>query len=147
MASTSTASCAVTCTMRPVRRALAATLLVAVAVPAIAHHSFVAQYDPAKPATRTGKVTKVEWTNPHARFYMDVAGADGKVGNWHVELGSPNTLLRYAWKRDTLKVGDEVTVEGFLARDGSDLINAKTVKFKDGREVNAGSSSDLTDTR
>ena len=76
-----------------------------------------------------------------------VRGADGKVGNWHVELGSPNTLLRYAWKRDTLKVGDEVTVEGFLARDGSDLINAKTVKFKDGREVNAGSSADLTDTR
>jgi hypothetical protein len=128
-------------------RALAATLLVAVAVPAIAHHSFVAQYDPAKPATRTGTVTKVEWTNPHARFYMDVAGADGKAGNWHVELGSPNTLLRYAWKRDTLKVGDEVTVEGFLARDGSDLINAKTVKFKDGRAINAGSSADLTDTR
>lgn len=128
-------------------RAVAATLMVAVAIPAIAHHSFVAQYDPAKPSTKAGKVTKVEWTNPHARFYMDVPGADGKTSNWHVELGSPNTLLRYAWKRDTLKVGDEVTVEGFLARDGSDLINAKTVKFKDGREVNAGSSADLTDTR
>ena len=78
---------------------------------------------------------------------MDVKDDKGATHNWHVELGSPNTLLRYAWKRDTLKIGDEVSVEGFLARDGSDLINAKTVKFKDGREVNAGSSSDLTDTR
>ena len=127
--------------------AAAATLLLAIAVPAVAHHSFVAQYDPAKPKTIAGKVTKVEWTNPHARFYMDVKDEKGAVHNWHVELGSPNTLLRYAWKRDTLKVGDDVSVEGFLARDGSDLINAKTVKFADGREVNAGSSSDLTDTR
>lgn len=131
----------------PLRSALAAMLLAAATIPALAHHSFVAQYDPAKPATRRGTVTKVEWTNPHARFYIDVKSADGKTSNWHVELGSPNTLLRYAWKRDTLKVGDEVTVDGFLARDGSDLINAKTVKFKDGREVNAGSSADLTDTR
>lgn len=122
-------------------------LVIGLAAPAIAHHSFVAQYDPAKPKTIAGKVTKVEWTNPHARFYMDVKDDKGATHNWHVELGSPNTLLRYAWKRDTLKSGDEVSVEGFLARDGSDLINAKTVKFKDGREVNAGSSSDLTDTR
>lgn len=129
------------------RGAAVGVLLAATAIPALAHHSFVAQYDPAKPAKRTGTVTKVEWTNPHARFYIDVKSADGKTSNWHVELGSPNTLLRYAWKRDTLKVGDEVTVDGFLARDGSDLINAKTVKFKDGREVNAGSSADLTDTR
>lgn len=128
-------------------RATAATLLLAIAVPALAHHSFVAQYDPAKPRTITGKVTKVEWTNPHARFYMDVKDDKGASHNWHVELGSPNTLLRYAWKRDTLKAGDDVSVEGFLARDGSDLINAKTVKFADGRAINAGSSADLTDTR
>lgn len=128
-------------------RAIAATLMLGVAVPVLAHHSFVAQYDPARPSSIKGKITKVEWTNPHARFYMDVTGSKGVVGNWHVELGSPNTLLRYAWKRDTLKVGDEVNVDGFLARDGANLINAKTVKFSDGREVNAGSSADLTDTR
>lgn len=126
---------------------IAATLLLATAAPALAHHSFVAQYDPAKPGSIKGTVTKVEWTNPHARFYMDVKDAKGATGNWHVELGSPNILLRYAWKRDTLKVGDQVSVDGFLARDGSNLINAKTVKFADGREVNAGSSAGLTNTR
>ena len=75
-------------------RAITATLLVAIAVPALAHHSFVAQYDPAKPKTIAGKVTKVEWTNPHARFYMDVKDEKGATHSWHVELGSPNTLLR-----------------------------------------------------
>lgn len=129
------------------KRHVLSIALAALAVPAVAHHSFVAQYDPAKPATREGVVTKVEWTNPHARFYLDVKDATGKVSNWHVELGSPNTLLRYSWKRDTLKAGDVVTVQGFLARDGSDLINAKTVKWADGREVNAGSSQDLSETR
>ena len=78
---------------------------------------------------------------------MDVKDEKGASHNWHVELGSPNTLLRYAWKRDTLKAGADVSVEGFLAPDGSDLINAKTVKFADSCEINAGSSADLTDTR
>lgn len=124
-----------------------AAVLVAIAVPAIAHHSFATQYDPAKPATVSGIVNKLEWVNPHARFYLDVKDAKGKMANWQVELGSPNTLLRNGWKRSTLKIGDDVSVEGFLARDGSNLINAKTVKFADGREVNAGSSANLTDTR
>jgi hypothetical protein len=127
--------------------AAAATFLIAVAMPAVAHHSFVAQFDPAKPASISGGVTKVEWTNPHAGFYMNVKDATGALTYWHVELGSPNVLLRYSWKRDTLKVGDAVSVDGFLARDGSKLMNAKTVKFADGRTVNAGSSSDLTNTR
>ena len=114
---------------------------------AVAHHSFVGQFDPEKPVTLSGPVTKIEWTNPHAYFYIDVEGADGAVANWALELGSPNTLIRYRWARDTLKIGDVVTVEGYLARDGSNLANAKTVKFPDGRLVNAGSSSDLAQTR
>jgi hypothetical protein len=128
-------------------RGIVASMMLAVAMPAIAHHSFAAQYDATKPAQRQGTVTKIEWTNPHAFFYIDVTDATGATESWQVELGSPNTLLRYGWKRDTLKAGDVVTVDGFLARYGENLINAKTVKWADGRAVNAGSSANLTDTR
>ena len=122
-------------------------MLLAAAIPVSAHHSFTAQYDSTKPITVTGTVTKIEWTNPHARFYVDVKDANGTVTNWELELGSPNTLIRYGWKRDSMKVGESVTVDGYLARDGSKTANAKTVKFTDGRTVNAGSSSDLDSTK
>ena len=112
-----------------------------------AHHSFVGQFDPEKPVMMAGKVTKLEWTNPHAFFYIDVENDDGSFTNWEFELGSPNTLIRYRWTRDTMKVGDEVVVEGYLARDGTNLANAKTVRFADGRVVNAGSSSNLSNTQ
>ncbi len=125
--------------------ALAATI--AVCGVGSAHHSFVAQFDPAQLVTMEGSVTKLEWTNPHAFFYLDVADEEGNVTNWAFELGSPNTLIRYRWGRDTMQVGDQITVEGYLARDGSNLANAKTVTFADGRVVNAGSSSDLSSTR
>jgi hypothetical protein len=118
---------------------LAAVLGLA-AVPAVAHHSFAAEYDSKKPIEFTGTVTKVEWMNPHARFYVDVKDDAGKVTNWELELGSPNGLMRQGWTRNSLKKGDAVSVTGSLAKDGSKLANARTVKLADGRQVFAGSS-------
>jgi hypothetical protein len=110
--------------------------------PVFAHHSFTAEYDSAKPVTLTGVVTKVEWMNPHARFYVDVKDDDGKMTNWELELGSPNALMRLGWTRNSLKIGDQVNVEGSLAKDGSKLANARKVTLADGRKVFAGSAAD-----
>jgi len=110
------------------------------AVPMLAHHSFAAEYDSAKPVTLTGTVTNVEWMNPHARFYIDVKDESGAVNNWELELGSPNGLMRQGWTRNSLKKGDVVTVAGSLAKDGSKLANARTVTLADGKKVFAGSS-------
>ena len=109
-------------------------------LPMLAHHSFAAEYDSAKPITLTGTVTKVEWMNPHARFYIDVKDEKGEMNNWELELGSPNGLMRQGWTRNSLKKGDQVTISGSLAKDGSKLANARTVKLADGRQVFAGSS-------
>jgi hypothetical protein len=106
----------------------------------LAHHSFAAEYDANKPVTLKGTVSKIEWTNPHARFYVDVRDEKGNVTNWNLELASPNVLVRNGWTRKSLNVGDEVVVEGSLARDGSKMANARAVRLADGRRVFAGSS-------
>jgi hypothetical protein len=120
---------------------LAAAVL-ATGSPAFAHHSFPAEYDASKPVTLTGKVTKVEWTNPHIFIYIDVPNeTTGAVVNWALELGGPNSLLRLGWKRDSLKAGDLVTADGSLARDGSPLVNAQSIVMTStGKRMLAGSS-------
>ena len=109
---------------------------------ALAHHSFAAEYDVKKPVALKGTVTKVEWTNPHARFYLDVKDETGNVVNWNFELASPNVLVRQGWNRHSLNVGDQVTVAGSQAKDGSQMANARTVTLADGRKVFAFSPSD-----
>ena len=101
----------------------------AIATAAHAHHSFAAQYDASKPITLQGKVTKVEWTNPHVYVYVDVRDdKTGEVVNWALEIGGgPNSLIRQGWSRDSLKTDDQITVEGSLARDGSRLASAQSI--------------------
>ena len=119
--------------------AISAGLLLA-AVPALSHHSFAAEYDATKPITLTGTVTKVEWMNPHARFYAEVRDDKGVIANWEFELGSPNGLMHEGWSRNSLKKGDVVTVTGSLAKDGTKLVNARKITFADGTQVLGASS-------
>ena len=116
--------------------------LAAGSIPAAAHHSFAAEYDAAKPIKLTGKVTKVEWYNPHVFFYIDVKDEKtNEVANWAAEMNSPNSLMRLGWTRGSLKLDDVVTVEGSLAKDGSKLLNARSVVLtRTGQRLFAGSS-------
>ncbi len=127
-----------------IRAALVASIasVLAAALPTYAHHSFPAQYDETQPVELMGTVTRVEWTNPHIFIYIDVADEEsGEVVNWALEMGGPNSLLRLGWKRDSLKPGDEISVEGSLARDGSPLANAETIIMTaTGQRMLAGSS-------
>ncbi len=117
--------------------------LVLSATPMRAHHSFATQYDIAKPVEMKGAVTKVEWTNPHARFYIDVRDAKGEVTNWNFEMASPNVLVRNGWKPSTLKIGDQVTVGGYLARSAPRMAIAGAITDAGGRPLFASTQADL----
>ena len=114
---------------------------------AVAHHSFAAEFDRDKPVELTGIVTKVEWTNPHVWFYINVRdGETGEMANWGVELGPPHLLQRRGWRRDTLSIGTQVTVNGSLARNGSNRVNSNTVTLtatggRPGETLDAASSA------
>jgi hypothetical protein len=124
------------------RAKFASLILILAAVPVLAHHSFSAEYDRSKPVTLTGTVTKVDWMNPHMFFFIDVKEADGKVTNWSLENGNLSGLMRRGWRKDSLKIGDVVTVDGSLAKDGSHLANARSVKLSDGKKLFSGSLGD-----
>jgi hypothetical protein len=130
--------------MRPswLLASVACVSALAAAVPAVAHHAFAAEFDANKPLTVTGTVTRVEWTNPHARFYVDAKDDSGKIVNWDFELGPPNGLMRRGWTRNSLKPGHVVTVTGFRSKTAPYVVNARTVTLSDGRQVFAGSSFD-----
>lgn len=107
---------------------------------AAAHHSIAGEFDQSKPITFSGKVTKIEWTNPHARIYVDVAQPNGTVVNWNVELAAVSALSRNGWTRSALKIGDTVTVDGIHARSGAPIANARSVVLPDGRKVLSGTA-------
>jgi uncharacterized protein DUF6152 len=110
------------------------------AVPAAAHHAFAAEFDVDQPVKVHGTVTKIEWVNPHAWIYVDVKGADGKVVNWHFELGPPNALFRLGWKKDAIPAGTEVDISGFRAKNGENAANGRSIILADGRELFSGGS-------
>jgi hypothetical protein len=128
--------------MKPKMSFLVLVLGVVLSAPVFAHHSFRAEFDSSKSKEFVGTVTKVEWFNPHARFYVDVKDESGGVTNWNFELGSPLQLRRQGWRQDSLKVGDQITVEGYLAKDGSKMASASKITLADGRTVFNGSSAD-----
>lgn len=130
--------------VRGIVAAIGGAILAGSALSAVAHHSFNAEYDRDRPVTITGKVTLLEWTNPHARLYVEAVDDDGEPVVWDLELGPPNGLMRQGWRRDSLVPGTVVTVNGFLHRTEPHIANARTVELSDGREVFAGSSFDTT---
>ena len=117
-----------------------ACVMAVTATPAIAHHSFAAEFDANTPVELKGTVSRIEWMNPHAYFYIDVKDGSGKKTSWGLEMGSPNGLMRQGWTRNSMKIGDEVVVEGSRAKDGSDIANARSVVLGNGEKLFAASS-------
>ncbi len=111
------------------------------AVPAFTHHSFAAEFDAGKPITLKGSITRVEMTNPHGWVYINVRGEDGSVQNWAIETGAPRALIRAGGNRESLALGTEIIVEGWLARNGTPTVNGRNIMFADGRSITAGSSN------
>jgi len=107
---------------------------------ALAHHAFAAEFDSNKPVTLRGTVTKMDWVNPHSWLYIDVRGTDGKVVNWSIECGPPNSLIRAGWNKNSLTAGTEVIVEGFHAKNGTPVANGRNVALPDGKKLFVGSS-------
>ncbi len=122
--------------------AAAAALSLMAALPVEAHHSFAAEFDGGKPVRLVGTITKIEWTNPHTYFYVDVTDSKGQVHNWACEAGNPGALTRRGWKKGDIRFGDKLIVDGYLAKDGSRLIDARRVILPDGRTVYGGSAGD-----
>ncbi len=114
----------------------------AAAIPLVAHHSFAAEFDGSKAVRLKGSLTKIQWTNPHSYFYIDVTDDSGHVVNWACEAGAPGALSRRGFKRGDIKLGDTIIVDGYLAKDGSNLIDARRVTLPDGRIVSGGSAGD-----
>jgi hypothetical protein len=112
------------------------------AIPVMAHHSFAAEFDGTKPVKLEGTLTKLDWTNPHIWLYLDAKDDNGSVVKWQCEGGPPNTLTRNGWTKDSIKIGDSISIEGWLAKDGSKTCNARSVKLPGGKSVFAGSSYD-----
>jgi hypothetical protein len=108
--------------------------------PVLGHHSFAAEFDAKRPVKLRGTITRMEWINPHAWIHIDVKGPDGKVVNWMIEAGTPNTLFRRGFTKDSLEPGTEILVDGYLSKDGSNRANGRDVTFPDGRQLFLGSS-------
>ena len=119
----------------------AAAVLLFTAIPTSAHHAFAAEYDANKLVTVSGIVTTFEWTNPHALLYVNGKDAEGKVASWKFEMGSPGGLEGRGWKKTDLKNGDQITVDGYAAKDGRNVANVRTVKLADGRKLFGGFQS------